>query len=242
MPSASHRRAASRRALFIALFIIGTFFVIEITAGFLTNSLALLADAGHLLTDFAAILLALLALWFASRPITAARTFGYFRIEIFAALINGLTLWAIAAYIAYEAIQRIQNPPEVDSLPMLLVASAGFLAQTGTALVLHRASSESLNVRGAYIHVMTDAVQSVGVVIAGLLMLGFEWFLADTIISIVIALLITWSGGRVAWEAARILMESSPKHINLDALCARLERVKGVTGVHDIHAWSLTTG
>lgn len=235
-------RASSRKTLLIALTIIGTFFVIEAVGGFLTNSLALLADAGHLLTDVGAIALALLAIWFASRPFSNGRTYGYYRVEIFAALINGLTLWAIAGYIAFEAYQRFQDPPEVNSLPMLLVATGGFLAQTVTAFVLNRGTGESLNVRGAYLHVMTDAVQSVGVVISGILMLAFGWFIADPIISVLIALLIAWSGGRVAWEAVQVLMEHSPKRVNVDALCRRLEGLEGVAGVHDIHAWSITTG
>lgn len=235
-------RARSRRSLYAALWIIGTFFVVELAGGLLTNSLALLADAGHLLTDVGAILLSLLAMWFAARPISADQTYGYYRMEILAALINGLTLWAIAGYIAFEAYGRIQAPPEVDSLPMLLVAMAGFAAQTGTAIVLHRGSKESLNVKGAFVHVATDAVQSLAVVGTGVVMLAFGWFIADPVVSFLIALLILWSGGRVTWQAAHVLLERSPGKVNVTELCRRVEGVPGVAGVHDIHVWSITTG
>ncbi len=235
-------RTASRSSLLLALLIIGGFFIIEGTAGFLTNSLALIADAGHLLTDVAALGLSLLAIWFAARPISTRWSFGHYRVEILVALVNGLALWAVAGFIIFEAYRRFQNPPQVHSLPMLLVAAAGFVAQTGTAVILNRATGESLNAKSAYIHVMTDAVQSVGVVIAGVLMLAFGWFVADPTISVLIALLITWSGGRIVWEAARVLLQATPSDLDLDQLCQRFEHVEGVCGVHDIHAWSLTTG
>ena len=235
-------RGSSRKPLLVALAIIGVLAIIEATAGFLTNSLALLADAGHLLADAAAILLALLAIWIASRPFSMDRSYGYHRVEMFAALLNGMGLWAVAAYIGYNSYKRMTDPPEVDSLAMVLVASGGFIAQAITAYIVRRSTGKSLNVRAVYIHVMTDAVQSLGVAAAGLFMLAFGWFLADPIISILIALLITWSGWRITREAAAILMESSPSHVNVDALCGRLEQVAGVTGVHDIHAWSITSG
>ena len=241
-PGGAGFRQASRRSLTISLAIIGSLFVVELVAGLLTNSLALIADAGHLLTDVAAIMLALLAIWFAGRPASAVHSYGYFRVEIFAALVNGVALWAVAGYIVYQAYGRIIDPPVVHSLPMVLVATGGFFAQLGTSLLLRRAAKESLNVRGAYIHVLTDAVQSVGVVTAGLLMLVFDWFLADPIISVVIAVLITWSGGRIAWAAARVLLESTPAHVDIQALSYRLGQVEGVRDVHDIHVWSITTG
>ncbi len=237
-----HFRAASRRGLLLSLAIVGLFLVVEAVGGWLTNSLALLADAGHLLTDVGTIVLALLAIWVGSRPASFGRTYGYYRAEIFAALISGLTLWLVAGYISFEAFRRMQSPPEVNSLPMVLIASVGFVAQAGAAYVLHRASGESLNVRAAFVHVMTDAVQSVGVVVAGLFMLVFQWYIADPIISFIIAILIVWSGGKVAWDASKILMESSPIGIDMDLLCQRVEQIEGVTGVHDIHAWTITTG
>ena len=237
-----HFRAASRKSLLISLAIVAVFLVVEAIGGWLTNSLALLADAAHLLTDFWAIVLALLAIWLAARPISSGRTFGYHRAEIFAAFANGVVLWGVAGYIAYEAFHRVQDPPQVDALPMVLVAFLGFIAQSAAAFVEHKGSGESLNVRGAYVHVATDAIQSLGVVVAGILMLAFRWYLADPVISFVIVGLIVFSGSRVAWDASKILMESSPAGIDIDALCQRLERIEGVEGVHDIHAWTITTG
>ena len=237
-----HSRAAGHKRLLVALGIIGAFFVVEVVGGYITDSLALLADAGHLLTDVGSIGLALLAIWFASRPASMDRTYGYFRAEVFAAMVNGLTLWAVAGYIAFEAVQRVQSPPEVESLPMLLVALAGFAAQVTAAIVLRRSAGESISVKSAYVHVATDAIQSVAVVLTGVLILAFGWFLADPVVSLLIAVFILWSGGRVTWEAVRVLMEHSPRHVDVDALCGRLEGVEGVTGVHDIHIWSITTG
>ena len=235
-------RAASRKRLLAALGIIGTFLLVEALGGYLTNSLALLADAGHLLTDVGAICLALLGMWFASRPASMDRSYGYYRMEVFAALANGLTLWAVAGYIVFQAMQRIQSPPEVESLPMLLVAMVGFGAQVVAMRVLRRGAGRSLNVKAVYIHVATDALQSVAVVISGVLMLAFGWYIVDPAVSIGIAAFILWSGSRVAWEAVQVLMENSPEHVDVNALCTRLEGVDGVTGVHDIHTWSITTG
>jgi cobalt-zinc-cadmium efflux system protein len=232
----------NRNRLIVALGIVGALAAIEATAGFFTNSLALLADAGHLLSDVGAIGLSLLAMWFASRPISQDRSYGYHRAEMLASLLNGLALWAVAAYISFSAYGRLTDPPAVDSLPMVLVASGGFVAQTFTAIIIRHGTGSNLNVKAAYIHVMTDAVQSVGVVLAGILMLAFGWFLADPIISFFIAILVTWSGGKIIWEAAEILMETSPRHVDANALCTRLEGVEGVTGIHDIHTWSITTG
>ena len=235
-------RSSSRKRLWIALGILGVFFVIEALGGYLTGSLALLADAGHLLTDVASIGLALLAIWFASRPATNLRSYGYYRGEVFAALVNGLALWAVAGYIAFEALRRFQSPPEVESLPMLLVATTGLAAQSVVALVLHRSVRESLNIKAAYLHVATDVLQSVAVVLTAVLMLAFGWYIIDPAVSVLIATLIFWSGGRVTWEAAQVLMAHSPRHMDVEAVCGRFEAVDEVTGVHDLHLWSITTG
>ena len=235
-------RRASRRALLAALGIIATFVVIEGVGGYLTNSLALMADAGHLLTDVGALLLALGAIWLAGRPISERRTFGFHRMEVLAALANGVTLWGVAVYIGYQAYQRMIEPPEVNSLPMVLVAFVGFLAQVGTALVLVRSSRQSLNVQGAYIHVATDAVQSMGVIVAGLLLLFFGWFLADPISSMLIAVLIVYSGARIVRRASHILLEGAPSHVDVAALQRVMEAVPEVDRVHDLHTWTITSG
>lgn len=228
--------------MLIALSISAAFFVTEVVGGLLSNSLALLADAGHVLTDIAAIGLALVAFWIAERPISPRRTFGFYRIESFAAVINGLMLWAIAAWVAFEAYQRLMEPPEVKTLAMLAVAVAGLAANVVVGLVLQGSSAKSLNVRAAYLHVLTDALQSVAVIAASLIMLVTGWFAVDPVASMLIALVMLVTGGRVLWEGIHVLMESTPRNIDVRALCERLERVNGVTDVHDIHAWSITSG
>jgi len=235
-------RSRSKKALKLALVIIGAFFVAEALGGYFTNSLALLSDAGHLLSDVGALVLALLAFWFAERPITPSQTYGYYRVEILAALVNGLTLWGVAAFIGYEAYRRLIDPPTVQSLPMLIIALVGFLGQGASTLILRQAARESLNAQGAFLHIATDALQSVGVIFAGILMLLFRWYIADPIISVVIAVLITWSGGRLVAGALRILLESTPSHIDIQSLKRALEAVEGVKEVHDLHTWTITSG
>ncbi len=235
-------RALSRKVLLIALIIVGAFFVIELIGGILTNSLALISDAGHLLTDVGGLGLALFAFWFAARPASAQRSYGYYRIEILAAMVNGLTLWGISAYIFYEAYHRFFSPPEVNSLPMLIIASVGLIAQISASLALKRGAGESLNVKGAYMHVLTDALQSVGVIIAGLVMVFTKFYLADPIISVIIGVLIVYGGGRIVLETVHILLEGTPKGIDLRQLQRAMAEVDGVCGVHDIHAWVLTSG
>jgi cobalt-zinc-cadmium efflux system protein len=235
-------RALSRKVLFIALAISGTFFAIELSGGILTNSLALISDAGHLLTDVGSLGLALFAFWFATRPASAQRSYGYYRAEILAAMVNGLALWGISVYIFYEAYQRFLSPPQVHSLPMLIIASVGLLANVVALLVLKRAAGENLNVKAAYIHVITDVWQSMGVIIAGLVMVFFRFYLADPIISVLIGAFIIYSGGRIVAEAVHILLEGTPKGLDLRQVERALAKIDGVCGIHDIHAWVLTSG
>ena len=237
-----HDRTASKRAMRIALGISATFFFIEAIGGWLTNSLALLADAGHLLTDVGALSMALLAFWLAARPISPARTYGYYRAEILAALANGLTLWLVAAYILFEAYRRFADPPEILSGPMLTVAFSGLVANMAAAWVLHGSSKDSLNVRGAFVHVATDAVQSIGVIITGFLMLLFSWYVADPIVSVIIAVLILYTGGRIVLQATHVLLEGSPSSVDVVALREAFLRDPGVQEVHDVHTWSITSG
>jgi cobalt-zinc-cadmium efflux system protein len=235
-------RSASRKALAGALVVLAVFFVVEVIGGLLTNSLALLSDAAHLLTDVAAVALALIAQWFANRPPSAKRSFGYRRVEIIAALFNGLTLWLIAVFICIEGIERISNPPEVDSGLMIIIAVVGAVAQAGVALILARASGESLNVRGAYVHAMTDAVQSVGVVIAGVVIYFTGFVLVDPIISIVISVMIIWSGGKIVVEAVHVLLEGTPPEIDTDKIIKLMLDTDGVAKVADLHVWCVTSG
>ncbi|MCP4680096.1 MAG: cation transporter [Deltaproteobacteria bacterium] len=235
-------RVASRKALFGALVILGVFLVVETIGGILSGSLALLSDAAHLLTDVAAVGLAIFAQWFASRPPSPRRSFGYRRVEIVAALFNGLTLWIVAVFISIEALERIFDPPPVQAGLMLGVAAAGCVAQAFAALVLARASGESLNVRGAYVHALTDAIQSLGVIIAGLVIMFTGFVLIDPLISIIISVMIIWSGGKIVVEAVHILLEGTPTDVDLQKLADALQKTSGVEKVTDLHAWALTSG
>ena len=235
-------RSASRRSLGISMALIMGYMVAEVVGGLVSGSLALLADAGHMLTDGAAIGLALLAIWIAGRPASIEQTFGFQRTEVLAAMLNALSLWLIAAWIFFEAARRFGSSPEVDGGLMLGVGAIGLLVNVAAAWVLHRSAEESLNVEGAFRHVIADLLGSVAVVAAGVLVLSFGWDIADPIFGIVIGVLILASSFRLLWKVIHVLMEGTPAHLDLHQLCQRLEELDGVTGVHDIHAWSITTG
>jgi cobalt-zinc-cadmium efflux system protein len=218
------------------------YMVVEVVGGLISGSLALLADAGHMLTDGAAIGLALLAIWVSGRPASIEQTFGFHRTEILAAMVNALSLWFISALIFFEASRRFNDDLDVDGGLMLVVGAVGLLVNLAAARVLHRSSGESLNVEGAFLHVVADLLGSVAVVVGGILVLAFEWDIADPIFGIVIGVLILASSLRLLWKVVHVLMEGTPSHLDLHHLCRRLEELEGVTGVHDIHAWSITTG
>jgi len=236
------RRSASRRSLAISLVLIMLYMVVEVVGGFISGSLALLADAGHMLTDGAAIGLALLAIWVSGRPASIEQTFGFHRTEILAAMLNALSLWFIAALIFFEASRRFDDSPDIDGVLMLVVGVIGLFVNMAAAWVLHRSSGESLNVEGAFLHVVADLLGSVAVVAAGVLVTSFRWDIADPIFGIVIGVVILASSFRLLWKVVHVLMEGTPVHLDLHKLCQRLEELEGVTGVHDIHAWSITTG
>lgn len=235
-------RAASRKSLWITLALTSAYAMAEVIGGLLANSLSLLADAGHMVTDALAIGLALLAIWVATRPPSTRRTFGYHRTEVLAALLNALSLWLIAGWIFFEAYQRFQDTPEVNGSLMLSVGFVGLLVNITAAMVLRRSSKESLNVEGAFLHVWGDLLGSIGVVGAGLLIIFFGWPIADPIFGVVIGLLVLFSSSRLIWKVMHVLMEGTPSRLDIHHLCERIERVEGVTGVHDIHAWTITTG
>lgn len=214
----------------------------EAIGGFLTNSLALLSDAGHMLADVASLLLALLALWFAARPVTARKTYGYYRMEILAALANGAALVVISLLISYEAFQRIKSPEAVRGLEVTLIAIGGLVVNAISAYVLHSASTENLNMRGAFLHVMSDALGSVGAIVAGLLIWRWGLLLADPVISIVMCVLIIYSSWRLILESVNILLEGTPSHINVHAIVEAMHAVPGVSNVHDLHVWTISSG
>src|SRR5213076_267482 len=233
--------ARSRGRLLTTLGLTAAFLVVEVLGALFTGSLALLADAGHMLTDVGALALALFAIWVAARPPTPAKTYGYYRAEILAALVNALVLLAVAGAILVEAYRRLRAPPDVLGGPMLAVAVVGLAANLGCAWLLHADAGSSLNVRGAYLHVLGDALSSVGVV-AALVVVGTGWALADPLASVAIALIIlprTWG---LLLQAVNVLLEGTPTHLDLAEVEAAIVRVDGVRRVHDLHVWTLTSG
>jgi len=218
------------------------YLIVEVIGGIWTGSLALLADAGHMLTDVAGVGLALVAIWFAEKPASPERTYGYYRVEILAALTNAVVLILISLYILYEAYARFKNPPEVQSAAMLGVAAIGLVINIIGMYILRAGSEESLNMKGAYFEVLSDMLTSIGVIIAGVIMLTTGWYYADPIISAGIGLFIlprTWA---LLKDAVGVLIEGTPSDVDLPKLRESLEKLKGVAGIHDLHVWSLTSG
>lgn len=236
----SHHHAGG--SLKTALAITATFLVAEFIGALYTNSLALLADAGHMLTDVAALSLSLFAIRVATRRATPRKTYGFHRVEILAALVNGVFLVLVAFYIFYEAFHRLKNPPVVKADWMLVVAVIGLLANIASAWVLFGKHHESLNVRGAFFHVLTDAIGAAGAVLASIAILVSGYSVADPLISLVVAVLILWSSWIVIRDAVDILLEGTPAHINIVNLREQLGHVDGVGSVHDLHVWTLTSG
>lgn len=230
------------RRLRIALAITATFLVAEVVGGIMSNSLALLADAGHMLTDVAALALSLFVAWFSRQPHDARRTYGYLRWEILAAFINGATLLLLSAWIAFEAVTRVRTPEPVASGLMLVVAVGGIIANIAAAFILHPASTTSLNLRGAYLHVLGDLLGSVATVIAALLVRYTGWLAADPVASLFMTLLIVRGAWRLVRESVDVLLESTPAHISVGAVRKQLEAIPGIESVHDLHVWTVTSG
>jgi cobalt-zinc-cadmium efflux system protein len=233
---------AARGRLAAVLAISLVVLVIEVAGALAANSLALLADAGHLLTDIAGVGLALLAIWFAGRPPTLGRTFGYLRLEIIAAVANAVLLFGVAAIVVVEAIRRIGNPPEVASGLMLAVALVGLAANAISIWVLRDAQRSSLNVRGAYLEVLGDFAGSAAVIVAALVIAVTDWSQADTVASIVIAILILPRTLALLREATDVLLEGTPRDVDLDHVRRHILDAPGVVGCHDLHAWTITSG
>lgn len=233
---------ALQRRLRWALALTFLFLVAEVVGGFLANSLALLADAGHMLTDVAALALSLFVAWFSRQPAAPEKTYGYLRWEILAALLNGATLLVVSGFIIVEAFGRLRAPEPVATGLMLAVALGGLLVNALCAWILQPLHQHSLNARGAYLHVLGDLLGSVGTVVAGVLIRFTGWQAADPIASIVVTLLVVRSSWRLVRESVDVLLESTPSHISLGAVRARLEALPGVTSVHDLHVWTVTSG
>ena len=223
-----------------ALAITLCYFFVELIGGFLTNSLALLTDAWHMLNDVFALFFSIIAAWIAQRPETTKRTYGYYRAEILAAFLQGIMLWGIVFFMFYEAFERFERPSEVMSFNMLIIAIFGLLANGLSAIILSRAGDESLNVRGAFLHVISDSLSSVGVIFAGFIMLFTGWYQADALISVIIGVLILYSSGKIIKETINVLLEGVPSNINFNDIERKIIEVKGVKGVHDLHVWCIT--
>lgn len=233
---------ANRRRLWWVLGITSFFMVAEVVGGVLANSLALLADAGHMLTDVAAVGLAIFVAWIAQRPATAEKTYGYVRFEILAALLNGSVLFVIAGLILWEAFKRMGAPPVVEPRILFGVATAGLIANLVSLRILHHGHEHSLNVRGAYLHVMSDMLGSVGAIVAGVVIMLTGWSVVDPMVSVLVAVLILISAWRLVRESVDVLLEAVPPHLVLGEVERELSTVPNVTGVHDLHVWTVTSG
>lgn len=235
-------RRASKRSLMIALVLKVGYMFADIIGGVLSGSLALLAHAGHMLADAASIALALVAMHFAGRAASVERTFGYHRLEILAALLNALTLWLIAAWVMYRALHRFDETHHVHGELVLGVGVLGLIVNIVAAWILRRSSEHSVNVEGAYRHVVADLLGAGGVVVSGLLVSVFEWTLADAVVSVIIGGLILLSTWRLLAKIVHVLLEGTPDHIDVYSLCSKMEEVEGVTLLHDIHVWTIVPG
>lgn len=239
---AANLRAENKNSMLLVLGLTSGYMLLEVCAGFATGSLALLADAGHMLGDVAGLILALLAIWFASKPATPDKTFGYFRSEILASFLNGLALVFVSLFIVYEAYSRIAHPPSVEAGPVIGVALVGLVVNAISLRILQVAASNSLNARAAYLEILGDSLASIGVIVSSLAILFLKWYFMDPLISCLIAVAIlprTWS---LLKECTNILMEGTPQHVNLSALRKSLLSIEGVVDVHDVHVWTITSG
>lgn len=230
------------KSLKIVFSITLVYFIVEVIVGFMSNSLAVLSDAAHMLTDVAGQVLALFAIWMASKPRNSKKTYGYLRTEIFSALINAIVLIFISGYILYEAWQRFQDPPKVAGFSMLIVASIGLIINLISMKILKSGSEESINIKGAFLEVVADMLSSIAVIIAGIIILSTGWLLIDPIISALIGLFILPRTFGLLKESVDILLEGVPKDVNYDAVEKYISKNPGVDSIHDLHIWSLTSG
>ena len=214
----------------------------EAIGGWLINSLALVADAGHMLTDVAALTLTLFAIWFAARPATSRKTYGYYRLEILAAFVNGIALVLLSIWIIYEAFERWQAPPNIAGTQLILIASGGLVINIVAAYLLHSDHKHDLNMRGAFLHVMGDLLGSIAAIIAGVMIVAFGWLWADALGSVLISLIIIFGAWRLILESVNVLLEGTPRHINLAAVESTILETAGVGGVHDLHVWTISSG
>ncbi|MDE0582783.1 cation diffusion facilitator family transporter [Planococcus sp. A6] len=242
--SHDHSHSRNKRTLLVAFLIITSYMVVEAVGGYLTNSLALLADAGHMLSDSISLGVGYLAFSIGEKAADQMKTYGYKRFEILAAVFNGVTLVLISLYIFYEAYHRFSDPPEIATSGMLAIAVIGLLVNILVAWILMRGgdTKENLNLRAAFLHVLSDLLGSVGAITAALLIIFFGWAWADPLASVVVAILVLISGWRVTKEAVHVLMEGTPKNVDLEQVAQTIEALPGVKSIHDLHVWSITSG
>ena len=216
--------------------------IAEAVGGWWTNSLALIADAGHMLTDVAALTLTLFAIWFAERPATSKKTYGYYRLEILAAFVNGIALVLLSIWIIYEAIHRWQTPPQIAATPLTIIATGGLIVNLIAAYLLHSDHKHDLNMRGAFLHVVGDLLGSVAAIVAGVLIWTMGWQWADAVGSILISAIIILGAWRLILDSVNVLLEGTPRHISLAAVESVILDTDGVGGVHDLHVWTISSG
>ncbi|HEX9780178.1 MAG TPA: cation diffusion facilitator family transporter [bacterium] len=240
----THQRKADsgRTALVVAFLATLAMMAIEWVAGLLSGSLALIADAGHMLTDSSALALSLFASWIVARPVTPEKTYGYYRTEILAALVNGVALWLLVIWIVVNAVQRLAAPPVVDSGPMIVVAAFGLAVNLIVGWRLAKAGRSNLNIQGAWLNVMSDALGSLGVIVAGVLVRLYGWHAADAIASMLISVLIAASSWQLVTRSVNVLLEGTPAHLDTREVIRAIRAVPGVRDVHDVHLWTITTG
>lgn len=238
----SPRSAASIRKLKLALVLTFGYMLAEAVGGWLSNSLALMADSVHMLTDVAALSLTLASFWFATRPATAAKTFGFYRAEILAAFVNGVALVVLSIWVVYEAVMRWLAPPEIHGSSLTIVAAGGLVVNIIVLKMLHGGHEHDLNMRGAWLHVAGDLLGSLAALLSGILIIAFGWFWADAVTSILISVIIIFGAWRLVSESVNVLLEGTPSHIDIAKVKAALLTIKGVTGVHDLHVWTISSG
>jgi cobalt-zinc-cadmium efflux system protein len=235
-------RAQSKSKMLMVLTIICFYMVVELVTAFFTHSLALLADAGHLVTDVGALILGLIALWFAAKPANLEKTYGYYRSEILAGFLNALALTGISIFIIMEAYQRLKAPPEVQSVPVFLIGLLGVVVNFVSLKLLGDHHGQSINTRAAYLEILSDFVVSIGVMISSAIIYFTRWYAADPIVSAFIAIFILPRTWLLLRECTNILMEGTPQHVDLASLSNAMRNVPGVVEVHDIHVWTITSG
>lgn len=239
-----HTHGANKKVLLLSFIIITGYMVVEAIGGFLTNSLALLSDAGHMLSDSISLGIAMLAFMFGEKAASYSKTYGYKRFEILAAVLNGITLIGIALFIFYEAIERFTNPPEVATTGMLIISTIGLFVNILVAWIMMRGSDtkDNLNMRGAFLHVLSDMLGSVGAIVAALLIMFFGWGWADPLASVIVALLVVRSGYHVTKASIHVLMEGTPSNVDVQEIIQLIEQTDGIESIHDLHIWTITSG